>query len=53
MISKKIALKLINKLPISKEQKEEIKEGVLKEINTIKNFNSKALQTYLQERKDV
>lgn len=47
-ISKKIALKAINKLPIPKEQKEEIKEGVLKELDNIKNMSAKELQAYLK-----
>jgi hypothetical protein len=48
-ISKKIALKLINKLPIPDAQKDEVKKGVLKELDEIKNMNSKALQQRLKE----
>lgn len=49
MINKKLALKLINKLPVSKEEKEEIKKGVLQEIELIKNMDSNALQQRLKE----
>lgn len=48
-ISKKIALKLIKKLPIPDEEKEEVKKGVLKELDNIKNMNTKELQQHLKE----
>jgi hypothetical protein len=49
MISKKLALKLINKLPVSKEQKEEIKKGVLQELELVKKMDSNELQQRLKE----
>lgn len=53
MISKKLALRIIAKLPITKEQKEEIKKGVLQELDMIKDMDSKGLQKYLQEREKI
>lgn len=52
MLSKKLALKAINKLPLTKEQKEEIKKGVLKELDSLKNCNHQELQDKLQEIKN-
>lgn len=49
MLSKKIALKLIKTLPISKEEKEEVKKGVLTKLDNIKNMNVKELQARLKE----
>lgn len=52
MLNKKLALKIINKLPLTKEQKEKVRQGVLEELNSLKNFNHKELQNKLQEIKD-
>jgi hypothetical protein len=47
-VSKKLALMMINKLPLSKEEKAEIKKGVLKELELVKNMDSKQLQNRLK-----
>ena len=48
-INKKIALKLIAKLPITKEQKDEIRKGVLQELEPLSKMNSEELQAYLDK----
>jgi hypothetical protein len=48
-ISKKLALKIIAKLPIPKEQKEEIRKGVLQQLDDVSNMDSNALQQRLNE----
>lgn len=48
-ISKKLALKIINKMPISKEQKDEVKKGVLQELELIETMDKEALQQRLNE----
>jgi hypothetical protein len=48
-ISKKLALKIIAKLPIPKEQKEEIKKGVLQQLEPISKMTRIELQTYMDK----
>jgi hypothetical protein len=52
-ISKKLALKIIAKLPIPKEQKEEIRKGVLQELEPISKMNSEELQEHFEALKEV
>jgi hypothetical protein len=47
-VSKKLALKIIAKLPIPKEQKDEIRKGVLQQLEPISKMNSEELQTHLE-----
>lgn len=48
-VSKKLALKIIAKLPIPKEQKEEIRKGVLQQLDDVSKMDSNALQQRLNE----
>jgi|WetSurMetagenome_2_1015567.scaffolds.fasta_scaffold39828_3 hypothetical protein len=48
-VSKKLALKIIAKLPLPKEQKDEIRKGVLQELDAVSKMDSKALQQRLNE----
>lgn len=51
-VSKKLALKIIAKLPIPKEQKEEIRKGVLQQLEPISKMNSEELQNHLNKIKE-
>jgi hypothetical protein len=51
-VSKKLALKIIAKLPIPKEQKEEIRKGVLQELEPISKMDSEALQNHFEGLKE-
>ena len=51
-VSKKLALKIIAKLPIPKEQKDEIRKGVLQQLDEVSNMSSDALQTRLNQLKE-
>lgn len=51
-VSKKLALKIIAKLPIPKDQKEEIRKGVLQSLDEVSNMDSNALQTRLNQLKE-
>lgn len=47
-INQRLALKLIKKLPISKEQKEEVKKGVLSELDRLKELSESELKEELK-----
>ena len=52
-ISKKLALKIIAKLPIPKEQKDEIRKGVLQQLEPISKMNPDELQEHFETLKEV
>jgi hypothetical protein len=43
MNKKKLALKIINKLPIPKAQKDDVRKGVLEQLEQIENIKSQSL----------